>query len=83
METSEGVTAVNDRMKEVVKHVGKFDRVCCDLFCIALMVALIILIVKIEEGETVEDEKEDNSSGTRMLTSFLRGFNVQLDVLNP
>ena len=60
--TSEEVRGVNDRMKEAIKHVGKFDRVCCDLFCIAIMVGLIILIVKIEEGETVKDDNDNNNN---------------------
>ena len=45
------VEEVNSRMKEVLSQIGKFDKVCCDLLCIGLMVGLIIVIVKIEEGE--------------------------------
>ena len=39
------VEEVNSRMKEVLSQIGKFDKVCCDLLCIGLMVGLIIVIV--------------------------------------
>lgn len=46
----ENVLTVNDRLKKALEETRQGDKICCDIFCILFLVGMIIVLVKISEG---------------------------------